>query len=175
VISRAGRPCHFPLLASSKGARLRPIVEEGTHRDAFGSAKVGQSKGHSRMKQVALVSYAGFPELTDDDRLLLPALRHLGLEARCAVWDAPVDWTQFDQVILRSCRDLSLEGQRVSGFGRKDRTIVRAAAKLSRSNPLEHRQTVPATIGRRRVPRFLLPLGHWNCSKSTRSLLILYH
>ena len=60
------------------------------------------------MKQVALVSYAGCPELTDDDRLLLPALRRLGVEARCTVWDAHVDWTQFDQVILRSCWDYHL-------------------------------------------------------------------
>ena len=60
------------------------------------------------MKQIALVSYAGCPELTDDDRLLLPALRRLGVEATCAVWDAPLDWSQFDQVILRSCWDYHL-------------------------------------------------------------------
>ena len=60
------------------------------------------------MNKVALVSYAGCPELTDDDRLLLPALRHLGVQAKCAVWDAPVDWTEFDQVILRSCWDYHL-------------------------------------------------------------------
>lgn len=60
------------------------------------------------MKQIALVSYQGCPELTDDDRLLIPALRHLGVEAKCAVWDAQVDWTQFDQVVLRSCWDYHL-------------------------------------------------------------------
>ena len=60
------------------------------------------------MKQIALVSYAAFPELTDDDRLLIPALRRLGVEAKCAVWDSPVDWTQFDQIVLRSCWDYHL-------------------------------------------------------------------
>lgn len=60
------------------------------------------------MRQIALVSYSGCPELTGDDRLLLPALRHLGVEAKCAVWDAPIDWTQFDQVVLRSCWDYHL-------------------------------------------------------------------
>jgi hypothetical protein len=60
------------------------------------------------MKRVALVSYTGCPELTDDDRLLVPALRRLGAEAKCAVWDALVDWTQFDQVVLRSCWDYHL-------------------------------------------------------------------
>jgi glutathione synthase/RimK-type ligase-like ATP-grasp enzyme len=63
------------------------------------------------MKQIALVSYAGCPELTDDDRLLLPALRQLGVEAKCVVWDAPADWTEFDQVILRSCWDYHLRAK----------------------------------------------------------------
>jgi len=77
------------------------------------------------MQQIALVSYAGCPELTDDDRLLLPALRHLGAEATSVVWDAPVDWTQFDQVILRSCWDYHL---RVNEFldwvGRLEQSAV---------------------------------------------------
>lgn len=60
------------------------------------------------MNQIALVTYAGSPELTDDDQLLVPALRHLGVEAKSAIWDAPLDWNQFDQVILRSCWDYHL-------------------------------------------------------------------
>ena len=60
------------------------------------------------MKQIALVSYAGCPELTDDDRLLLPALRDLGVKAKGVAWDSPADWNQFDQVILRSCWDYHL-------------------------------------------------------------------
>ena len=60
------------------------------------------------MKQVALVTYASCPELSDDDRLLIPALRQLGVEAKSAVWDGPIDWTRFDQVVLRSCWDYHL-------------------------------------------------------------------
>lgn len=60
------------------------------------------------MRQVALVSYSQCPELTDDDRLLIPALRQRGVHAQCAVWDAAVDWTQFDQIVLRSCWDYHL-------------------------------------------------------------------
>jgi|SRR5215472_2699140 len=60
------------------------------------------------MKRIALATCAGWPELTDDDRLLIPALRQLEVEAVPVVWDAPVDWTQFDQVILRSCWDYHL-------------------------------------------------------------------
>jgi hypothetical protein len=68
------------------------------------------------MKQIALVSYQGFPELTNDDRLLIPALRRLGVEAKCTVWDAPVDWTQFDQVVLRSCWDYHLRPNEFLGW-----------------------------------------------------------
>src|SRR5260221_4621127 len=60
------------------------------------------------MKNVALVTCSGVPELTDDDRLLIPALRRRGVEAAPVVWDAPIDWTQFDRVILRSCWDYHL-------------------------------------------------------------------
>ena len=60
------------------------------------------------MKRIALASCAAWPELTDDDRLLIPALRELEVEAVPAVWDGPVDWTQFDQVVIRSCWDYHL-------------------------------------------------------------------
>jgi len=38
------------------------------------------------VRQIALVTYSGYPELTDDDRLLVPSLRHLGVEAVPVVW-----------------------------------------------------------------------------------------
>jgi glutathione synthase/RimK-type ligase-like ATP-grasp enzyme len=60
------------------------------------------------VRQVALVTYAGCSELTDDDRLLVPALRRLRMDASPVVWDATVDWRQFDQVIIRSCWDYHL-------------------------------------------------------------------
>ena len=60
------------------------------------------------MKRIALASCAAWPELTDDDRLLIPALQQLEVEAVPAVWDGPVDWSQFDQVVIRSCWDYHL-------------------------------------------------------------------
>ena len=99
------------------------------------------------MKQIALVSYAGCPDLTDDDRLLLPALRHLGVEATCAVWDAPVDWTQFDQVVLRSCWDYHLRhNEFLDWVGRIEQSFV-LLQNVSHTDPLERKQTVPAPIG----------------------------
>ena len=60
------------------------------------------------MKRLALATYAGCPQLTDDDRLLVPALRRMGVEAVPVSWDAAVEWHCFDQVILRSCWDYHL-------------------------------------------------------------------
>ena len=68
------------------------------------------------MKRIALASCAGWPDLTDDDRLLVPALQQLDVEAVPAVWDGSVDWTQFDQVVLRSCWDYHLRPSEFLGW-----------------------------------------------------------
>ena len=61
------------------------------------------------MKEIALVSYAERPELTDDDRLLIPAFERLGARAISVAWDgACVDWLEFDHIVLRSCWDYHL-------------------------------------------------------------------
>jgi hypothetical protein len=60
------------------------------------------------MKQIALVSYAAFPDLTDDDRLLIPAFARRGVSAVPVSWDADINWRQFDRVVLRSCWDYHL-------------------------------------------------------------------
>ena len=54
------------------------------------------------MKQIALVSYAACPQLTDDDRLLIPAFARRGVRAVPAIWDTDINWSQFDCVVLRS-------------------------------------------------------------------------
>jgi hypothetical protein len=55
---------------------------------------------------VLLVTHAGLPELTDDDRLLADALRERGLRAAPAVWDDPaVDWSVAALAVLRSTWD----------------------------------------------------------------------
>ena len=60
------------------------------------------------MKRIALATCAAWPELTEDDRLLIPALLQLDIEAVPAVWDGPVDWAGFDKVVVRSCWDYHL-------------------------------------------------------------------
>ena len=60
------------------------------------------------MKRIALATCTAWPKLTDDDNLLIPALRQLNIEAVAAVWDEPANWAQYDQVVIRSCWDYHL-------------------------------------------------------------------
>ena len=60
------------------------------------------------MPSVALATCREFPLLDDEDRLLLPALAALGIDAMPAVWtDDTVDWASFDAVVLRETWDYS--------------------------------------------------------------------
>lgn len=68
------------------------------------------------MKRIALASCAAWPNLTEDDRLLIPALQQVNVEAVPAIWDGPVDWTQFDLVIVRSCWDYHLRPGKFLGW-----------------------------------------------------------
>jgi hypothetical protein len=65
------------------------------------------------MRTVALATHGGCPKLSADDQLLIPHLRDFDIEAKAMVWDNyETDWSEFDQVIIRSCwatRVLDLE------------------------------------------------------------------
>jgi glutathione synthase/RimK-type ligase-like ATP-grasp enzyme len=59
--------------------------------------------------RVALVTCRQIPGLTEDDRLLVPALAAPGAQAEAVVWDDPaVAWSRFDRVVLRSVWDYHL-------------------------------------------------------------------
>lgn len=60
------------------------------------------------MPTVALATCREFPLLDAEDRLLLPELERLGIEAVPAVWtDDAVAWESFDAVVLRETWDYS--------------------------------------------------------------------
>ena len=65
------------------------------------------------MRPVALVTCAVIPNLTDDDRSLIPALAAHGVRAKPAVWDDDaVEWRTFDAVVIRSTWDYHRKAQR---------------------------------------------------------------
>ncbi len=54
--------------------------------------------------RIALATNQEHPGLVGGDVLLLEAFRQAGYDAHPAVWnDLSVDWTQYEQVIIRSC------------------------------------------------------------------------
>jgi glutathione synthase/RimK-type ligase-like ATP-grasp enzyme len=62
---------------------------------------------------LALATCAALPELTADDRLLIPALAARGIGAVPAVWDDDtVDWLAFAAVVIRSTWDYHLRQPR---------------------------------------------------------------
>jgi glutathione synthase/RimK-type ligase-like ATP-grasp enzyme len=65
---------------------------------------------------VALVTYSGLPELSEDDRLLIPALRQFGVNAVPVAWDADVEWERFDHAVIRSCWDYHLRAAEFLGW-----------------------------------------------------------
>ncbi|HKP17901.1 MAG TPA: hypothetical protein VJT84_05430, partial [Gaiellaceae bacterium] len=62
---------------------------------------------------MALATSAEIPDGDEDFPALIAALAELGVEAQPAVWDADVDWTGFDLVVLRATWDYA---ERRDGF-----------------------------------------------------------
>lgn len=56
-------------------------------------------------KPVAFATDAQWRQLTPDDQLAQAALAQLGVEVTPALWDAQLDWTQFQAVFIRSTWD----------------------------------------------------------------------
>ena len=82
---------------------------------------------------IALITCDKYPELHEDDRLLVAALSALGIPASPAVWsDAAVDWASFDALVIRSPWDYF---ERPAEF--RAWLDARAAAGASFMNPAD--------------------------------------
>jgi glutathione synthase/RimK-type ligase-like ATP-grasp enzyme len=58
------------------------------------------------LKRIAFITSAAWADLSPDDRLAAAELTRRGIEVQPAVWDDPkIDWSTFDQAVLRSCWD----------------------------------------------------------------------
>jgi glutathione synthase/RimK-type ligase-like ATP-grasp enzyme len=61
------------------------------------------------MPRVALATSSKYPDLTDDDRLLLEPLAQHNIQAEPAIWSDPSrDWSTYEAVVIRSCWDYHL-------------------------------------------------------------------
>jgi glutathione synthase/RimK-type ligase-like ATP-grasp enzyme len=83
--------------------------------------------------KVALLTCDKFPDLYEDDHLLVAALKDIGIEPVPAIWsDASIDWTAFDTIVIRSPWDYF---ERVAEF--RAWLAARAAEGVPMCNPLE--------------------------------------
>ena len=55
--------------------------------------------------RIGVATAAEVPDLDDEGRLFLTALRDRGITAEPAVWDAELDWSSYDAVVVRSTWD----------------------------------------------------------------------
>ena len=68
-------------------------------------------------KRIALITWAGLPEGTQSERLLLRCLAADGVDASMADWrDPAIDFGQFDLLVLRSCWDYHLQPHEFSAW-----------------------------------------------------------
>jgi glutathione synthase/RimK-type ligase-like ATP-grasp enzyme len=57
-------------------------------------------------KRVAVATCDEYPDVLDDDRLIVPHLSRLGVETEAAIWsDRRVDWSAYDAELVRSTWD----------------------------------------------------------------------
>ncbi len=63
--------------------------------------------------RIGVATAAEVAELDDEGKLFLTALRERGLTAEPAVWDADLDWSSYDVVVVRSTWDYA---ERLSEF-----------------------------------------------------------
>jgi hypothetical protein len=67
--------------------------------------------------RLALATCRAVPQLSADDRLLLPALQAVGIDGEPVVWDDPaVRWDRFDATVIRSCWDYHLQIDRFDAW-----------------------------------------------------------
>ncbi len=88
----------------------------------------------TRPLSVALATYAEYPDLTPDDRILASALRRRGLDPVPALWDDPArDWAAYAAVLPRSCWDYH---QRADRFERWLDALERSGARVINPVPM---------------------------------------
>lgn len=61
------------------------------------------------MTKIALATAAHYPDLSPDDQVLAAAMRRRAIDVRAVIWDADVDWSAFDVVVVRSIWDYHLK------------------------------------------------------------------
>ncbi|MCI4345853.1 MAG: hypothetical protein L3K07_03775 [Thermoplasmata archaeon] len=102
--------------------------------------------------EVGLVTWSALPTLTEDDRLLVPALERLGVAARACVWDDPqVDWGSLDAAVVRSTWDYHRRRTEFLAWAERSSSVVPLWNPLELLRPNTHKSYL-AELGERGIP-----------------------
>ncbi|RKH21087.1 hypothetical protein D7X74_02445 [Corallococcus sp. CA047B] len=75
---------------------------------------------------IAVITYAGMPQLYPLDAPLVPALRALGLDARPVIWDDPsVDWSKVRAAVVRNAWDSHLRREEFLAWAERVDAVTR--------------------------------------------------
>jgi hypothetical protein len=108
--------------------------------------------------RVALVTCAQFPQLGEDEPLLLHALRERGVDAQPAVWDDPaIDWAAYDLVVVRSAWDYSLRRDDFVAWARSVPRLLNPADVIAWNTDKRYLATVPRAVS----TTFVAPGDGW--------------
>jgi hypothetical protein len=108
--------------------------------------------------RVALVTCAQFPQLGEDEPLLLHALRERGVDAQPAVWDDPaIDWAAYDLVVVRSAWDYSLRRDDFVAWARSVPRLLNPADVIEWNTDKRYLATVPGAV----TTTFVAPGEEW--------------
>ena len=120
------------------------------------------------MRTVALATHGGCPKLSADDQLLIPHLRDFDIETKAMVWDnQETDWSEFDQVIIRSCWDYHL---RLPEFLAWIAVVESRYVDLQNSGPLVRWNADKRYLRRLEQCGITIPETHWLSEHEEASL-----
>jgi glutathione synthase/RimK-type ligase-like ATP-grasp enzyme len=109
--------------------------------------------------RVALATCAEIPEGDEDFPALIAALAALDVAGEPAVWDAEVDWSRFDLVVLRSTWDYAERRDAFLAWARSLPWVLNPVTVLEWNTDKERYLTDLAAAGVPVVPTVFVPPG----------------
>ena len=97
--------------------------------------------------RVALATCAQYPQLADDEPLLLDALRARGVEAEPAVWDDPgVDWDRYALVVVRCTWDYAWHHEQFVAWADSVPRLLNTAAVVRWNTDKNYLTRLPGAV-----------------------------
>jgi glutathione synthase/RimK-type ligase-like ATP-grasp enzyme len=109
--------------------------------------------------RVALATSAEIPRGDEDFPALIAALAGLDIEAEAAVWDAEVDWSRFELVVLRSTWDYAERRDRFLAWARSLPRVLNPLTVLEWNTDKQRYLTDLVAAGVPVVPTEFVPPG----------------